>query len=140
MNRQSDTAAQAVDGAAACEALVRAFLASWSGADLETIVGYFAPDAVYHNVPVQPIRGLEGIRKIFDSFLMVFAESRLEVVTLAAGPGLVIAERVDHFVMRDGKRIALPVTGVFEVRNGRIQRFSDYFDLADFERQSGLRL
>ncbi len=51
-----------------------------------------------------------------------------------------IAERIDHFVMNDGRKIRLPVTGVFVVKEGRITRFSDYFDLADFERQSGMKL
>ena len=55
-------------------------------------------------------------------------------MTLNASPGLVLAERVDYFTMNDGRKIVLPVTGVFVVRNGRITRFSDYFDLADFER------
>ena len=32
------------------------------------------------------------------------------------------------------------MTGVFVVENGKITRFSDYFDLADFERQSGFKL
>ena len=60
--------------------------------------------------------------------------------TLAAEPGLVIAERVDYFTMNDGRKIVLPVTGVFVLRDGRITRFSDYFNLADFERQSGIKL
>lgn len=130
----------AVDSPEACERLVRGFLDSWSGTSVEAITRYFAEDAVYHNVPVQPIHGIAAIRQIFQAFLDAFSESKLEVVTLAAAPGLVLAERVDHFVMRKGGRIRLPVTGVFEIRGGLIRRFSDYFDLGDFERQSGMKL
>lgn len=122
------------------ERLVRAFLDGWEGRDIEQLCSAFAEDSVYHNVPVAPITGMAGIRQIFEGFLAAFESARLEVITLAAEPGLVIAERVDHFVMRDGKRITLPVTGVFVVRGGKIRRFSDYFDLADFERQSGIKL
>ena len=61
-------------------------------------------------------------------------------VTLAAEPGLVLVERIDYFTMNDGRKVVLPVTGVFEVKNGKITRFSDYFDLADFEEQSGMKL
>ena len=128
------------DNPAACEALVRGFLEAWRGRDLDALMAPFAEDSVYHNVPVAPITGLAGIRGIFEGFLEAFADARLDVVTLAAAPGLVITERVDYFVMRNGNRIELPVTGVFVVRDGRIRRFSDYFDLADFERQSGLKL
>lgn len=128
------------DAPQACEALVRDFLGAWRGRKVDALLAPFAEDAVYHNVPVAPIRGRAAIRQIFESFLEAFEDASLDVVTLATAPGLVIAERIDRFLMRNGRRIELPVTGVFEVRGGRIQRFSDYFDLADFERQSGLQL
>jgi limonene-1,2-epoxide hydrolase len=124
----------------ASERLIRDFLGSWEGRDLETICGAFADDAVYHNVPVKPIEGIAGIRAIFQAFLDAFSEAKLDIVTLAAEPGLVLAERVDYFTMTDGRKVVLPVTGVFVVRDGEIARFSDYFDLADFERQSGFKL
>jgi limonene-1,2-epoxide hydrolase len=124
----------------ACERRVRDFLSAWTGRDIDALCSYFAADAVYHNVPVAPITGIAGIRQIFVAFLEAFEAASLDVVSLAAAPGLVIAERIDRFTMRNGIRVVLPVTGVFELRGGRITRFSDYFDLADFERQSGLKL
>jgi len=130
----------ATDTQESSEQLIRAFLGSWTGANIETICSFFAADAVYHNVPVKPIHGIAGIRQIFEAFLATFEESSLDIVSLVAGAGLVMAERVDRFKMRNGVRVELPVTGVFEIRQGRILRFSDYFDLADFERQSGLKL
>lgn len=122
------------------EKLVRNFLGAWEGRNLETLCGAFSDGAVYHNVPVKPIEGIAGIRAIFQAFLDGFKEARLDIVTLAAEPGLVIAERVDYFTMNNGGKIVLPVTGVFVVKNNKITRFSDYFDLADFERQSGMKL
>lgn len=128
------------DSKEASEKRVRDFLESWRGRDLDTICSFFADNAVYHNVPVQPIEGIAGIRGIFKAFLDAFTSAELKIITLAAEPGLVLAERIDYFTMNDGRRIVLPVTGVFVVKNGNITRFSDYFDLADFERQSGLKL
>ncbi|BBX73013.1 nuclear transport factor 2 family protein [Mycobacterium shinjukuense] len=128
------------DTRAACEKLVRDFLGSWQERRLESICSGFADDAVYHNVPVEPIEGIAAIRAIFQTFLDAFSDAKLEIRTLAAEPGLVLVERVDHFTMNDGRTVALPVTGVFEIKNGKITRFSDYFDLADFERQSGMKL
>ena len=124
----------------ASEKLVRDFLGSWEGRDLDTICGAFADDAVYHNTPVAPIEGIDGIRAIFRAFLDAFAYAKLDIVTLAAEPGLVLAERIDYFTMTDGRKVELPVNGVFVVKNGQITRFTDYFDLADFERQSGFKL
>ncbi|GBG39059.1 limonene-1,2-epoxide hydrolase family protein [Mycobacterium montefiorense] len=124
----------------ASEKLVRDFLGSWQARNLESVCSYFADDAVYHNVPVEPIEGMVGIRGIFQAFLDAFADAKLDILALAAEPGLVLAERIDYFTMNDGRKIVLPVTGVFEVKNGKIARFSDYFDLADFESQSGMKL
>ncbi|ORV85835.1 limonene-1,2-epoxide hydrolase [Mycobacterium interjectum] len=122
------------------EKLVRDFLGSWQARSLDSICGGFADDAVYHNVPVEPIEGISGIRATFRAFLDAFSDAKLDIVTLAAEPGRVLVERVDYFTMNDGRKVVLPVTGVFEVKNGKITRFSDYFDLADFERQSGMKL
>lgn len=124
----------------ASEQLVRDFLGSWEGRRLDDICGGFADDAVYHNVPVQPIEGIAGIRAVFQAFLEAFSDAKLEILSLAAEPGLVLVERIDYFTMNDGRKVVLPVTGVFEVNHGKITRFSDYFDLADFESQSGMKL
>ena len=37
-------------------------------------------------------------------------------------------ERTDH-ITRDGKTTALPLMGVFEVRDGKIALWKDYFDV-----------
>jgi limonene-1,2-epoxide hydrolase len=124
----------------ASEKLVRDFLGSWQARSLESICAGFADDAVYHNVPVEPIEGIAGIRSVFQGFLDAFSDAKLDILTLAAEPGVVLVERIDYFTMNDGRKVVLPVTGVFEVKNGKIARFSDYFDLADFEGQSGIKL
>ncbi|WP_245604932.1 limonene-1,2-epoxide hydrolase family protein [Mycobacterium genavense] len=80
------------------------------------------------------------VSAVFQAFLDAFSDAKLDIRTLAAESGLVLVERVDCFTMNDGRKVVLPVTGVFEVKNGKIARFSDYFDLADFEEQSGMKL
>ena len=126
--------------AAQSKRLVLAFLESWRNRDVELIMSFFTESSVYHNVPVEPIRGLAGIRAIFEAFLGAFPIASLDVVSVAAEPGLVIAERLDFFEMSDGTAFTLPVTGVFEIADEKIVRFSDYFDLASFERKSGMKL
>jgi limonene-1,2-epoxide hydrolase len=39
-------------------------------------------------------------------------------------------ERTDVMRRNDGGRLELPVMGVFEVRDGRIASWGDYFDMA----------
>lgn len=119
---------------------VLSFLSAWRERNLDHLLSFFASDAVYHNVPVAPIVGQAAIRDIFAAFLREFRTASLDVVTAVAEPGLVIAERIDRFESNGGRRIELPVTGVFVLADGKIARFSDYFDLASFERQSGMKL
>jgi len=47
---------------------------------------------------------------------------------------LVFTERVDRFTM-NGRTVALPVAGVFEIRDGKIAAWRDYFDFATWQRQ-----
>jgi limonene-1,2-epoxide hydrolase len=126
--------------AAESKAIVVKFLDSWARRDLKTIMSCFDDASVYHNVPVAPIIGLDGIRAIFEGFLDAFEWLELETVRIAAEPNLVFAERIDHFLMRNGRRFDLPVNGVFEIADGNIRRFSDYFNLPSFEGPSGLKL
>jgi limonene-1,2-epoxide hydrolase len=46
----------------------------------------------------------------------------------------VLTERIDKFEV-GGKWIALPVMGAFELREGKISAWRDYFDLAQFTKQ-----
>jgi len=126
--------------AATPETLVRDFLGAWPRRDLDELMSFFAADAVYHNVPVAPCVGAAAIRETFAGFLATMPGIVLDVVNLAASGSLVMAERIDRFVMPNGHRFDLPVTGVFEVRDGKIVAFRDYFNLASFESESGLSL
>ncbi len=39
-------------------------------------------------------------------------------------------ERTDVMRRKDGEPISLPVTGVFEIEDGKIAAWRDYFDMA----------
>ena len=123
------------------ETVVRDFCAAWTRRDIPELLGYFADDAVYHNIPVQPIKGKKAIADIFRAFFELMDVSILEVVNSAANGNVVFTERVDRFrFAKTGQRLDLPVNGVFEVRDGKIVAFRDYFDLASFEKPSGMKL
>jgi limonene-1,2-epoxide hydrolase len=120
------------------ERIVSEFLAAWPRKNVDELMSYFAPDAVYHNIPVPPVVGADAIRKVFEGFVGAFSIV-LDVVNMASKGDLVFTERIDRFVMNE-RKFDLPVNGVFELRNGKIVSFRDYFDLASFERPSGLKL
>jgi limonene-1,2-epoxide hydrolase len=122
------------------EQIILDFLAAWPRANVDELMSYFAPDAVYHNVPVAPTQGADRIREIFQAFLGLMNRIDLDVVNSAAKGNVVFTERIDRFHMKNGKKFDLPVNGIFELREGKIVRFSDYFNLADWEKPSGMPL
>jgi len=113
--------------AAANDAMVRAFLAAWERRDTEQIVGCFAEDGVYHSTPLTPIVGRAAIRDFVRGFEGV-PPGHLVIHHQVATEHVVMNERTDH-ITRNGRSVVLPICGVFEIRDGRIAAWREYFDL-----------
>lgn len=119
------------------EQLVLDFCAAWSRRDIDELLSFFAPDAVYHNVPIDPPAvGHDAIRAVLELFVPPSSAITFEVLAIASAGGRVHTERVDRFTM-NGTDVALPVAGVFEVRDGKIAAWRDYFDLQTWLSQAG---
>ncbi len=115
--------------------LVQRFCAAWGdGTDLDTLVDYFTDDAVYHNIPVDPVTGREAIKATIAMFTTGVEKIEFRVRHIVAAGEIVLTERVDVFEM-PGKTIELPVMGTFEVRDGKIAAWRDYFDLNQYMSQ-----
>jgi limonene-1,2-epoxide hydrolase len=127
-------AARAVpDPACSPGAVVRSFIAAWNANDLDRVVAHLHPDVVYHNVPVEPMRGRETVR----SYLLGkggFEWVDWKLLALAESGNKVLTERVDDFGL-GGRDISLPLMGIFEVDSGLIRAWRDYFDLGMYRRQ-----
>ena len=115
------------DDAAANDRLVRDFIAAWERRDTDHIVDAFADDGVYHSVPLTPIVGKAAIRDFVQGFEDV-PPGRLEIHHQVASDHVVLQERTDRLTM-NGKPVTLPICGVFEIADGRITAWREYFDL-----------
>ena len=114
--------------------LIRRFCAAWATGDIAQIVAFFTDDAVYHNMPIQPIQGKDAIKGVIEQFMAPFERAEFEVTHIAGVGDVVLTERIDRFF--GAKPVALPVMGTFEVRDGKIAAWRDYFDLAAWARQA----
>ena len=112
---------------------VRNFCAAWSRLDVEELMTYFADDPVYHNMPGPPARGRGAVRKTIEAFLKGWQKTSWEIVNIAAADHVVFAERVDR-TDTGGRHVDLPLVGVFEIEDGKIAAWRDYFDLATYTR------
>ena len=75
-----------------------------------------------------PIVGKSAIR----AWVTGFADKppgRLEVRNQIAAGNVVMNERTDYITI-NGTVVPLPICGVFEIENGRIKAWREYFDLA----------
>ena len=97
---------------------------------------FFSDDAVYHNIPLEPVTGRDAIRDTIGMFLGMADKVWFDTLHLVADGNIVMTERIDHLVMGD-KDIGLPVMGTFEVRDGKIAAWRDYFDMNQFTSQMG---
>ena len=114
--------------------VVTRFCAAWADGDLDALMEFFDDDAVYHNIPVDPVTGKDAIRSTIEGFTAGVASIEFRVENLAADGAVVLTERVDVFSL-PGKAIELPVMGTFEVRGGKIVAWRDYFDMNQFMSQ-----
>ncbi|HWB67012.1 MAG TPA: limonene-1,2-epoxide hydrolase family protein [Mycobacteriales bacterium] len=116
------------------QTFVDAFVAAWPVGDADAVARFFDEDAVYQNGPLPKLRGRDAIRDELARFMALGGEVAVDIRHLVAEGELVMSERVDRFVL-DGRTISLPVMGAFEVRDGVITAWRDYFDLAQFTAQ-----
>ena len=114
--------------------LVRQFCAVWSKGDLDAIIDFFADDAVYHNIPVDPVTGREAIRATIEGFTTGVDSIEFRVLHIVGSGSVVMTERVDVFTFPT-TTIELPVMGTFEVAGDKITAWRDYFDLNQFMSQ-----
>jgi limonene-1,2-epoxide hydrolase len=85
---------------------------------------------------MEPCVGKAAIRKFIEPFLKDAESAVFDIKHTTSAGNVVMNERVDTFVMGP-KTISLPVAGVFEVNDGKISAWRDYFDLETFTKQMG---
>ncbi len=113
------------------EQIIRDFISAWSRLDADELVSYFTEDGIYHNMPVDPVQGTDALRGFIKAFLGNWSKTDWEILTLVAHGDTVIAERMDRTIA-DGKNVNLPCVGIFEMRDGKIAEWRDYFDMGTY--------
>jgi limonene-1,2-epoxide hydrolase len=121
---------------------VAAFLAAAEGRGglARAIRDYFTPDGVWENVGLSKTTGPDEAMGVLSGF----GESpetlamRIDTLALAAVGDKVLTERIDHVLDAEGRpTMTFPVMGTFEVKDGKIAAWRDYFDTAGFAAGAG---
>ena len=118
------------------EQVVRQFCDAVAKHDAEALRPFFTDDVVYHNIPMDPVVGVDDTIAFLTGFLTMCDGMEIENLHVAVRGNVVLTERVDTFTL--GDRVApLPVMGAFEVTGGKISAWRDYFDMAQVTKMFG---
>lgn len=116
-------------------AVVTAFLKAMEALDYDTGCKLVASDCEYTNLPMATARGPEGVRATLEPFFAPTISNQFVILRQVVDGGTVVIERLDRHQLGPDRWAELPVTGIFEVRDGLITVWREYFDLATLFRQ-----
>ena len=117
-------------------AVISGFIAAWSRLDVDEIVSYFAADGTYHNMPIGPVTGHDALKAFIAGFIKDWTETEWDILNIEGSGNIVIAERLDRTKV-GSIEVDLPCCGVFEMENGKIKVWRDYFDMATYMKPFG---
>ena len=100
----------------------------------DAVRGHFDDESEYTDVPTPPedvARGADQIVSRLQVGLAPLASIGHDVITVVADEetGDVVTEHTEHWEWPTGERAALPFVSMMRVRDGRIVRWWDYWDL-----------
>jgi limonene-1,2-epoxide hydrolase len=126
------------------EQIVREFVGAAYGErmDVDAMMALVADDFVYQlNVPRSTvIRGREAARAEFErhAAMSTGMVGDSEIRTIVSDAGTVVMERYDVNDVGGGTRLTFHVASFFDVRDGLITAWREYWDTGDVAMQMGL--
>ncbi|HEX3567454.1 MAG TPA: limonene-1,2-epoxide hydrolase family protein [Acidimicrobiales bacterium] len=109
--------------------VVQRFLEALAEGDTEIAVSLVGDELVYANVSLPTIRGKHRFAKAADFYFRHMGFD-VRVRGIAANGPVVLTERTDQLILGP-VRLELWVCGTFEVADGQIVLWRDYFDWAN---------
>ena len=127
-----DGPADHADPSTSPTAVVERFLELLQAGEIDEAVEMLAVDVRYENVGLPTVHGRERVRRLFGRAMRepgAGFEAYLHAISTDGSS--VLTERTDVLLMRR-LRIQLWVCGRFDVQDGQIVLWRDYFDFANF--------
>jgi limonene-1,2-epoxide hydrolase len=109
--------------------VVNAFMKAMETNDYDAALPHIAESCEYTNIPMNTVTGPAGVRAVLEPFFAPVKRNEFITLRHAVAGDVVFLERLDRHHFPDGRVVELPVTGVFEVKDGKITVWRDYFDL-----------
>jgi limonene-1,2-epoxide hydrolase len=115
--------------------VVTALVRACEARDLDAVTALVTDDIEYDNVPIGKVFGPDGVRRVLSGGVTDAASEVEWTVHRQVSAGTtVMNERTDRFLV-GGRWIEIPIAAVFEVTDGRVSLWRDYFDLETYRLQ-----
>src|ERR1019366_2073672 len=108
--------------------VVTEFCAAIDRKDLTAVESLLDEKVVYHNVGSEPAVGRDAAVAAVKFQFDMFDPISFRIRNLVEDGDTVLTERVDE-ITANGIMAPVPVMGTFEVTDGRIVQWRDYFDM-----------
>ena len=96
----------------------------------ERFLGFIHEEGTFRFASAPPVQGHAGIREAVDAFFATFAELRHELTLLIQDGDRIACEGDVTYTRHDGSKITLPFANVFGLKNGLIDTYHVYIDIA----------
>lgn len=114
--------------------IVNTFIQALERKDISAAMALVSENCEYDNVPMMKVYGPEAISGLLAPMFAGCSEVTWPIHRQAATGNYVFNERTDKFKMEWGW-LEIPVTGVWEIADGKIVLWRDYFDLQTYLKQ-----
>jgi steroid delta-isomerase-like uncharacterized protein len=114
--------------------VVRDFEKAFNRQDVDALVACFTPGATYTDTFFGPHTGTEALRAMFARMFHEGRDYSWVMDTVVESPSAAAAEWTFGYVVTDaiprsaGRRIGFRGMSLFELENGRVARYREYFD------------
>jgi limonene-1,2-epoxide hydrolase len=121
------------------EQVVERMVRAYERGDLDEMLDCFTEDAVYHpmlSIPsrnagrIERVEGKPAIRKMVSEWFTFMTLTGIEIHQQMSDRVRVMHERTDRSIIR-GQEGMTPVAAVFDMENGLISVWREYFDMPD---------
>lgn len=113
------------------DTFVRSFISALVARDLSAAAAMVSDDFEYDNVPMGKAFGPDALTSTLNGFFAMCTNIDWEILRQTSSgdmtSGTVLNERDDRVEIH-GRWATLPVAGVFEIRDGKLVLWRDYFD------------
>lgn len=112
---------------------VQRYIDSMKAKDLEASLDCFTDDCIYWlHVGTRPFVGKDHMRKRLNMLWPTQKTSRWRIINHLENDEMIIFEGIDEYDQYDGHTVTMPYMGFYRIKDGRIWRGRDYFDMPGF--------